>query len=123
MNEFVLGGFGSRRKRNLNLSGSKSNPVSESEDSLGIEWNAEQEQQMRAARTEPANAASRDVVKVGMLPEQTNFQKDYSKLTIYLENNLLRTVKELKKQRRIESYSRLINDALVQYLSSVQAKK
>lgn len=43
-------------------------------------------------------------------------QKEMEKMTIYLDKNLITILKILKKDRRINSYSQCIKDALEQYM-------
>jgi len=146
MEEYGFKGFGVRRKRQIDLSAFRQNSSDQQSSSLGIDWdsveNDEQlEQQIRQEKMQLGRVSARQpatmsssqedfrTVKMGgkdivirPMEKKADFQKDCGKLTIYLENNLISTVKELKKERYIESISKLVGDALVHYLSDTNKK-
>lgn len=125
MEGYEYRGFGVRRKRDRGLSAVGQKIDNEPTKNFGIEWGSGMETtNVQEEPTEGAKDFSLNGKTLNMrnLPLQIDFQNDYGKLTIYLENNLLEVVKELKKKRLIQSYSKLISEALTMYLTSDLSK-
>lgn len=114
-------GFGVRRKRDRGLSAVGPKMDNEPTENFGIEWGSGvettvvQDESSKEAKDFSLNGKT---LNMRNLPQQFDFQNEHGKLTIYLENNLLEVVKGLKKKRLIQSYSKLISEALTMYLTS-----
>lgn len=132
MSELEPGDFGYRRKRNIEMDWSNKQESATEEHALGINWdktegNDEPEEDTEIVSVITNNDAITEKymqeIRIGnKLLVIKRFQpkekiQEAQKLTIYLEESLIKALKLLKKNKAIESYSQCIRNALIEYLT------
>lgn len=133
MNNLKPGDYRYRRKRNIELDGwMKSVQEKREESVLGIDWDKEQnleqgqgEETLMFANNEIKVTEKTPLDDITVGEKKLNLNKfsiggksvETEKITIYLSKDLITTIKLLKKNKVISSYSKLISQALEQYLT------
>jgi hypothetical protein len=116
MGAFEYGGFGSRRKRNLNLSSRFTEGVPEKEWEEHSSRNEIREESVDQIIDDNIN--KNPTVSVSFpIPEKS--KREATKLTLYVENNYIAKLNELKQSGQIPSYSWLVNELLKQALEPI----
>jgi hypothetical protein len=118
MGAFEYGGFGSRRKRNLDLSSSHRGIRNEKmweepveEDELETE-SVEEQDSVGAVRGNQYRSPSVS------LPRLEKDKRETTKLTLYVENQWISRLNELKVTGQIPSFSWLVNELLKQVMKN-----